>query len=298
MRNSSVSRTTPVLSEGNGSRGTVDKGEQRSAHSEAHHQQSAQDQTYTALEGRTMAKGAPAIRQKIAPKLGVKGVSRMLNNWGQPTKPRIIPVGTTLDNDDSDPEDDRFAVVPRRRGGREPISKTAVTNLEQINRFQELEATEEPNNATNEGDADMVPGLNQPEEAKDAGQVVAIVTTPTPQQNDAVNDSQEKNDETLKDTRNDVGWQLDHTTEKEYLEEKLEHTCHMDSFEPVGPLAMIIRSLDRWGDVPEEDMPELGPRGTKGRPMDPNSTPDKGNKTKRRLLDGEVPAYEKVQTFS
>ncbi|KAL3684968.1 hypothetical protein R1sor_002990 [Riccia sorocarpa] len=62
---------------------------------------------------------------------------------------------------------------------------------------------------------------------------------------------------------------------------------------------IIIRFPSKWADVAEdEDEDMMAGRGTKGRPMDANATPDKGNKTKRRLLGDPAPEYQKVNTFS
>ncbi|KAL3679417.1 hypothetical protein R1sor_022373 [Riccia sorocarpa] len=54
----------------------------------------------------------------------------------------------------------------------------------------------------------------------------------------------------------------------------------------------------------EEQMRELAvairspERGTKGRPMDPDGTPDKGNQAKKRTMEGQPPEHKRVNTFS
>ncbi|KAL3691393.1 hypothetical protein R1sor_005044 [Riccia sorocarpa] len=67
---------------------------------------------------------------------------------------------------------------------------------------------------------------------------------------------------------------------------------------PVGLLALVVHTPGQWADITEEEMPEQGSRGIKGRPMDINTTPDKGNQSKRRVGERRDPIYRKVLTFS
>ncbi|KAL3682665.1 hypothetical protein R1sor_000687 [Riccia sorocarpa] len=63
-------------------------------------------------------------------------------------------------------------------------------------------------------------------------------------------------------------------------------------------LALVVRSPAKWSDVLEEEMVEHSTRGLKGRPMDPDGTPDKGNNSKRRILGGQPPPHQRVESFS
>ncbi|KAL3675011.1 hypothetical protein R1sor_024959 [Riccia sorocarpa] len=103
------------------------------------------------------------------------------------------------------------------------------------------------------------------------------------QEEEAISDSQE----TTKREGADTGDQ-EESKQLEGLEDETR----------AGPLAMVLRTPDKWADVAEEEMADQGARGIKGRPMDPNSTPDKGNKTKHRVLQGRSLNYQKVDTFS
>ncbi|KAL3692054.1 hypothetical protein R1sor_005705 [Riccia sorocarpa] len=58
-------------------------------------------------------------------------------------------------------------------------------------------------------------------------------------------------------------------------------------------LALLLRSPEKWADIQEEEMSEHASRGIKGRPMDADGTPDKGNSSKRR-----PPQHQKVDSFS
>ncbi|KAL3692002.1 hypothetical protein R1sor_005653 [Riccia sorocarpa] len=72
-------------------------------------------------------------------------------DWGRPPKPIIIPVGATLEDDDSDAV---FTTVTSRTGKSGLNSKTADVNLDQDNMFQGLNEEGEHSGGIQDGEED------------------------------------------------------------------------------------------------------------------------------------------------
>ncbi|KAL3675747.1 hypothetical protein R1sor_025695 [Riccia sorocarpa] len=283
LRNSNNSRITPALSGGDRSRGNNDMGEQGPAQTEARDQHTFQAYTAKDNAGSTSAEGEN-IR-----------VEHQEEQF--PPLVHLIPAGSSKLR--SPAGSSKLRSGDRSNAEEEDVHTGEVDGrLEQSNRYQELEDTEEMKEGVKVNDESQAAAATQLKVGQAVEQVAIMDSLPLPQAEDTVNDSQgitaghkeDPGEERTSHTGSPVGIL--------HLEENLETTLLLEPVDPVGPLVMVIMSPDRWADVPDEDMLGPGGRGIKGRPMDPNSTPDKGNKTKRRLLKGENPAYEKVQTFS
>ncbi|KAL3695558.1 hypothetical protein R1sor_009634 [Riccia sorocarpa] len=203
LRNSSASRSTPALSGEDRSRGTGDNGEQRHAQTEARDQQSFQKYTGNDNVGSKTAKGKDL--------------------W-------------------LDQEKEEFPPLVNLTAGKKQVTKAAGVSLEQFNRYQELEVTEETNGGVNETEANQAIVPTQPEASQVAGQAVITGIILTSQEKDTINDSQETTDENKEITGVEVAIHVhtEYKAEKIYLEENLEHTYHLEPVDPVGPLEYFL----------------------------------------------------------